>query len=41
MLSWKALEKRPKFPHMTEESAEDKEFFFPGGGFTKRLYEAW
>ncbi|KAL9976490.1 hypothetical protein ACROYT_G013799 [Oculina patagonica] len=40
-LSWKTLEKRPKFPHVTEESPdENKDFFLPGGGFTKKLYEA-
>lgn len=41
-LSWKSLEKRPKFPYLnTEElSDENKAFFFPGGGFTKKLYEA-
>lgn len=39
-LLWKALEKRPKFPNVTEESAEEEEVFLPGGGFTKKLYEA-
>ena len=23
------------------EPFEDEEFFLPGGGFTKKLYEAW
>ena len=23
------------------ESAEEEEVFLPGGGFTKKLYEAW
>ncbi|KAJ7383995.1 Proteasome assembly chaperone 2 [Desmophyllum pertusum] len=40
-LSWKTLEKRPKFPHATEESSnENRDLFLPGGGFTKKLYEA-
>lgn len=40
-LSWKTLEKRPKFPHMTEElSDENRDFYLPGGGITKKFYEA-
>lgn len=38
-LSWKELEKRAKFPDANEESTEEEEFFLPGGGFTKKLYE--